>query len=245
VNRVLLLLLLPFVFLRAEQVYANFVVEAMQSASLAFDASGTIQTITVDVSSEVKKNQVVAELFNADIKASLDVAKAEEASAKIAYEYAQKDFDRYAQVKDVIDRAKFDAMELALKRAKVMLDQASANVAYREVLLQKTAIKAPFDGVISEKNIELGDVVSTASNKNQLKLQSKHDRKLILEFDQKYFNVVSVGDVFRYKIATDEHEGRVVKIYPSTNPQNRKLKAEVYAKDILVGYFGDGYIEGK
>lgn len=244
-NRILLFLLLPFILLRAESVYANFVVEAKQSASLAFDASGTIKNIFVDVASEVKKGDVLAKLYSDDIKASLDVAKAELDSAKIAYEYALRDYERYKAVKDVVDESKFDAFELAYKRAKTTLEQLVANVRYKEIVLSKSTIYAPFDGEIFEKNIEIGDVIATTSSKNQLKLQSKHDRKLILEFDQKYFDKVKIGDKFIYKVGDKEYGGSIAKIYPSTNLQNRKLKAEVYAKDLLVGYFGDGYIEVK
>lgn len=241
--RFLFILFLPFLLSGADKIYASFSVEAAKSASLAFDASGIVSTVLVDVASEVKKNDILAKLADEDLVASLNVTKAEYESAKIAYEYATRDYERYKSVKDVIDESKFDSFELAYKRAKTTLEQAKANVTYKEVLLSKSKIVAPFDGVIFEKNVEVGDVVAASTQKNQLKIQSKHNRKLILEFDQKYFDKVKVGQMFSCKIGGDELSAKIVKIYPSANIQNRKLKAEAYAKDVLVGYFGDGYIE--
>jgi multidrug resistance efflux pump len=68
-----------------------------------------------------------------------------------------------------------------------------------------------------------------------------------LEFDEKYHNNVQVGDIFIYKIDGDtkEYKGKISKIYPDTNIKNRKIKAEVNTKNMMVGLFGDGYIKSK
>jgi multidrug resistance efflux pump len=123
-------------------------------------------------------------------------------------------------------------------------EKAKSNVAYQQALYEKTFLKAPFDGVIYEKNIEVGDAVSGMMLKTVFKIQSQHQRKLVLEFDQKYHNQVKVGDKFIYKLdgETKQREGVISKIYPYANKQNAKIKAEVQAKDIVVGLFGDGQI---
>ncbi len=122
---------------------------------------------------------------------------------------------------------------------------ALANLAYREALYAKTILYAPFDGIIFEKKVEVGDVVTEMSPKVILKLQSKSERKLVLEFDQKYWKMVKAGENFRYKVDGDdkEHTGIITKVYPRADLQSRKLGAEVVAKDFTVGLFGDGYID--
>ncbi|MDD5373586.1 MAG: efflux RND transporter periplasmic adaptor subunit [Sulfurimonas sp.] len=231
----------------AQEIYANFFVEAHKSANLALDAGGIIKKVYVDISHKVKKGDKLVELANDDIKASLDIVKSEVANAEVVFKYAKKDYERQEKVKHLVDEARFDVYALAYEKAKTALELAKANLAYKQTLYDKTVLYAPFDGVIFEKTVEVGDVVTEMSPKTILKIQSQNDRKLVLEFDQKYWKEVKVGQTFNYKIDGDEkeHKSVITKVYPHVNAQSRKLSAEVEAKDFLVGLFGDGYIDSK
>ena len=244
-RKIFLGLIFSIITLNAEDVYANFFVEAHKSASLAFDAGGIVKKVHVDISSRVKKGDKLAELFNDDIKASLDIAKAELANAEVVLKYAKKDYERQEKVKHLVDEARFDVYALAYEKAKTAVALASANLLYQQTLYEKTVLYAPFDGVIFEKSVEVGDVVTEMSPKTILKLQSANERKLVLEFDQKYWKKVKVGQNFKYKIDGDENEhvGVIAKVYPHADLKSRKLNAEVFAKDFAVGLFGDGYID--
>ncbi len=230
--------------LHASEVYATFSVTAQKSAELAFYSGGIVDEVYVDVSDVVQKSQKLAKLQNDDLKAALAIAKANLQSAEIALKFAKKDYDRQLKIKSVIDEAMFDKYAFAYENAKTALSQAKANVAYQKSLLNKTTLYAPFNGVIFAKDLEVGDVVSGMMLKTVLKIQSKNERKLILEFDQKYFQSVKPGDIFHYTIDGDtkHYEGRISKIYPLANSANRKIKAEVQTKGHMVGLFGDGYI---
>ena len=78
-----------------------------------------------------------------------------------------------------------------------------------------------------------------------LKIQSERRRKLILEFDQEYWKDVKARDTFAYSVEGSQakYTGKISKIYPIVNSANRKIKAEVKAKDMPVGLFGNGYIK--
>ena len=237
--------LMSLVFtLHALEVYATFSVEAKKSANLAFYSGGIVDEVYVDVSESVTKSQKLAKLQNDDLKAALAIAKANLRSAEVAVKFAKKDYERQLKIKSVIDVAMFDKYAFAYENAKTALAQAKANVAYQKSLLDKTTLHAPFDGVIFEKDLEVGDVVSGMMLKTVLKIQSKNERKLVLEFDQKYFQNVKLGDSFRYTIDGDTktYTGHISKIYPLANSANRKIKAEVLTQEHLVGLFGDGYI---
>ncbi|HUH42234.1 MAG TPA: efflux RND transporter periplasmic adaptor subunit [Sulfurimonas sp.] len=239
----LTILLLTF-NLSAQEIYASFFVKAYEDATLAFNAGGIIKKINADVSHSVKKGALLAELHNEDTKALMGIAKADVDKAEITLKYAQRDYEREQKVKHLVDEARFDTFALAYESAKASLQSAKANLSYREALYKKTTLYAPFDGVIYEKNAEVGDAVTEMSPKSIFKIQSQNRRKLILEFDQKYWSAVKVGQTFKYKIDGDvsEHLGVISKVYPHVNEQNRKLIAEVEVKEFLVGLFGDGYI---
>jgi membrane fusion protein, multidrug efflux system len=217
----------------ATSIYATFDIKAFKSANLAFSNGGTIDFIKVDISSDVNTNDILATLNNDDLKASLDIAK-------ITLKFAQKDMKRQDKIRNIIDKAKYDSYEYKYENAK-------AQVAYKQAVYEKSILKAPFNGTIVSKNIEVGDVVTGANPKTVFQIQSKYKRKLILKFDQKYALKVNIGDTFNYKIDADnkEYRGTISKIYPAIDIATRKVIAEVITKDLTVGLFGDGYITTK
>ena len=231
--RAVVTLLILSNFLHAKEIYATFTVEPLHEAKLAFIASGIVKSVNVDVGATVKKGEILAELANSDIKAMLEVSKT-------TLKYAKKDFERQLKIKKLIDEARFDSVAYKYENAKNQL-------AYQQALYNKTFLKAPFDGVIYEKDIEIGDAVSAMMLKTVFKLQSKKRRKLLVKFDQKNRNLVKVGSIFTYSIDGDEkrYSGTITKIYPRANANSRKITAEIYAKGFLPGLFGDGTIEVK
>jgi len=230
-RKIILCLMLLALNIQAAEIYATFNVEAKQHADLAFTTSGTVDKVTVDVASVVKRGEVLAELNNDDLKAALHIADT-------ALKYAKRDYERQAKVKKLVDASKFDSYLFKYENAK-------AQLAYQQALLDKTQLKAPFDGVIYAKSIEIGDVVSGAMIRTVMKVQSLKSRKLVLDVDQKYWKVLKVGQEFNYSIDGDnqKYSGKIIKIYPYADSDNRKIKAEVAAEGFTPGLFGDGHID--
>ena len=243
-RKIVLIVLAIIISLDAQEIYATFNIEADKSANLAFYSSGIVDKVFVDVSSEVKKGQSLAKLQNDDLVASLDIAKAKLQEAEVTLKFSKRDYERQLLIKNLIDEAKFDQYTLAYERAKVALNSAKANLHYQKALLDRSEVFAPFDGVIVEKSVEVGDVVSGMMLRTIFKVQSKSKRKLIFEFDQKYWKSVKVGDGVKYSVNGDDNNytGKISKVYPIANSENRKIKAEVEANGFVVGLFGEGYI---
>jgi RND family efflux transporter MFP subunit len=231
--RKIIFLLFALLQLKAEDIYATFDIQAQQSASLAFSSSGIIGKMNVDIGSTVKQDDLLAELINDDIKAMVEVSK-------VALKYAQSDYERQAKVKKLINESLYESYLYKFDNAKVQLR-------YQETLLDKTYLRAPFDGIITAKRLEIGDVVSGQMITEVFDIQSLKERKLILKFDQKYHKQVQVGDRFEYKVDGDDtmYSGTIYKIYPTIDSKSRKMSAEVKAQNFPVGLFGDGYIKSK
>lgn len=230
-KRVLFLIFVLVKVVFADEVYATFDVMALKNSNLAFSTTGEVDKVLVDVGSKVKKGNILAYLKNDDLKALLD-------SSKAGFEFAKKEYDRQLKVKKLIDKSRLD-------KYKFNLDSAEAKYLYQKALYEKTFLKAPFDGVITAKLIESGDVVSGAMIKTALKIQNYDKQKLVLNFDQKYIDKVKVGDVFRYKIDGQNSfkEAKITKIYPTVDVKSRMAKAEVLVEGEVTGLFGEGYIK--
>ncbi len=228
-------------------IYATFDVYPKKDASLAFSSSGVVKKVYVDVGSVVKKGDILVSLKNDEIKALVEIAKTKLHKAKLALKYAKREYDRQLKVKHLLDDSVFDKVQSAYEFALIEYNKAKANLAYKEELLEKTYLKAPFDGIIYAKMVEAGDVVSSAMIRTILKLESKDEIQLHIYFDQKYHNKVKVGDKFIYKL-DGENKTKVAtikKIYPNSNINNRKMTAIADVDNEIVGLFGEGYIRSE
>jgi RND family efflux transporter MFP subunit len=212
------------------ELYATFTVQAKRQADLAFGASGIVKTLNVDVGDTVRKGQVLATLEGDDLKAAYD-------AAKIAAEFARKDYERIEQVREVSDQARIDAVTFKYRNAQAQKARAKA-------LYDKTILKAPFDGTIAARNLEVGDTFTAMRPVPVYRLQSTHARTLVVSFDQKYWKQVRPGLTFVYTVEGDTapRKGKIVRVYPAANARERKLQAEVPARDLPVGLYGEGHI---
>jgi len=215
---------------QAKEVYATFTVFAKKSADLAFNYSGIVKEYKVDIMSVVKKGDVLATLNSDDLIATNN-------ASKVTLKYAKLDYERHKELlkKNLIDKSQLDKYAMAY-------DAIKAQIKLEETIFDKTILRAPFDGVITKRMIENGDVVSGQMLKTAFNIQSTHKRILVAEFDQKYSNDVKIGDAFVYHVDGDnkQYTGKVFRIYPTVNEKSRKVSVQVAAEDIKVGLFGDG-----
>jgi membrane fusion protein (multidrug efflux system) len=229
---IVLALVLCFTNTQAKEIYATFTVHAKQGANLAFNYSGIIKELHVDIMSVVKKNDILATLVSDDLVATNN-------ASKVTLKYANLDYKRHQDLykKKLIDKSLLDKYAMAYEAIK-------AHIEIEKTLYAKTILRAPFDGVITKRMIELGDVVSGQMIKTAFNIQSEHARILVVEFDQKYNSDVNIGDTFLYKVDGDDNQyaGKIYRIYPEANSNNRKIALQVIAKDLKVGLFGEGKI---
>lgn len=224
--------LLSFSILWGEDVYAIFNIEAVKDSNLNLDSSGIVSEMLVDVDSVVKKDDKLLSLANKD-----KIAQAN--SIKQQYLFAKKQYERYSKTGGAVDKNTLDNYYFNYKKLE-------ADYAYYISLLDKSILKAPFDGVIAERKIDLGDGVA-ANNTTLFRLVS-HEKKMVLQYDSKYIDKVKVGDEFEYSIDGNGQKKvvKITKIYPTIDDTTRKVTAEaVVGDDMTPGLFGDGYIRNK
>ena len=231
--------------LMAQDIYATFNVKADKEANLVLSSTGLVKKIYVDVGDKVKKGQVLLELDSNDLRTSVTLARKKIELAEVNLRFAKKSYERYSEVKEVVDEGEFDKYASAYERAKIELSNAKANLAYKQSLLAKTRLRAPFSGIIASKKIELGDGVSAAKMGTLFTLITPNKQKLIVLVDEKYWTKVKKGQVFSFSVSGTEKrfETKVSKIYPSIDPKRRAITLEMPAKGLKVGLFGHGTLK--
>ncbi|WP_298440325.1 efflux RND transporter periplasmic adaptor subunit [uncultured Ferrimonas sp.] len=131
------------------------VVAAAESANLAFQVSGLIQTITVDEGEEVKQGDLLAQLDDTDFKSNL-------VSAEAQYRNAESSYQRAVKLKQTNAISQSDLEELTSNR-----DVTRSQFETAQKALNDTSLRAPYDGVIAKlpvsqlDNISAGTLVAT------------------------------------------------------------------------------------
>lgn len=231
----------------ASDIYATFNVEANKEAILAFTASGTIQKSLVDVGSVVKKGQLLASLQNSEQRVILELAKQDLANAKIQDQQSANSFNRYTKVKNMIEEEKYEKITFGAQISKINAKKAALNVRLRQAQLDKTILKAPFDGTITARAKQIGDSVTGMQVMPIFKIMDLSKVKLVIAFDEKYAHDVKLGDSFVYYVdgTKAQQNGKISKIYPTSDSKTRKITAEVLTQNLMPGVFGSGIIKAK
>lgn len=185
-------------------------------ATLSSRIQGTIEKLLVREGMTVSKGQIVIQLDSRDLEADLARAVAELDNAK-----AQLDRMTQLYERDAVSKQE---MEQAVRAYRV----AEANRKAIEAQLNYALVKAPFDGVITEKLVEVGELASPGQpllrmeNTQQLRLEAT-----VAEGDIK---VLSPGE--KIAVVIDALGGRVLagtvaRILPTGDPQTHTFTVKV------------------
>ena len=126
--------------------------EAFFEADLGAKVSGYVSELRVDIGARVKAGQTLARIAVPELIQARNAAAADVATQQSAY-------DRTAEL-----AAHNSITQRAVAEAKGRLDTALARQAQAEAELEYTTIEAPFDGVVTLRTIDLGDIVYQASS---------------------------------------------------------------------------------
>jgi len=152
---------------------------ADQQTSLYARINGYLKTYAFDLGDVVKRGQLVAEIDSPEIdqqlrqaRAQLGVAQSGQLQAQANQELAKVAADRWAGLvkEKAVSQQEADEKRLALvareadvEAAKAAIKAQEANVKRLEELSSFKQIVAPFDGVITARNVEIGTLVSEGS----------------------------------------------------------------------------------
>jgi HlyD family secretion protein len=173
-------------------VQATGTINAVTTVQVGSQVSGTIQTLSADFNSHVKKNQVIAQidpsLFQgallqakadqADAQANLVAAKANLDKANAAAAQAKLDFNRYTTLaqEGVVPAQQLDsaratsqsadaavgAAQAQVTQASAQVQQKSAAVTVAQTNLDHSTIRSPIDGTVIARSVDVGQTVAAS-----------------------------------------------------------------------------------
>lgn len=128
--------------------------------------SGIILKLFADFNSQVKSNQILAQLDPATYKANVSSAEAELASSQASLELAQINARRAEDLvkSKLIPQSEFDQAVATLHQAEAQMKIRASSVQRAQVDLGRCTIYAPVDGTVISRNVDVGQTVAASMN---------------------------------------------------------------------------------
>jgi HlyD family secretion protein len=155
---------------------ASGYVVAQRKAAVSSKSTGRLAFLGVEEGSRVKKGEIIASLENEDLVAAKNQAAASVKEAQAGLRTAQAElvdaelqYKRYKTLveKDLVARQDFDTAVARYKKAQAGVASAQAHIkvaqaaeASAQASLEYSYIRSPFDGVVTTKYAEVGEVVA-------------------------------------------------------------------------------------
>ena len=137
-------------------------IRAVHETSIGSRLLARVVEVNLKAGQEVKAGDVLVRLDDTDLKARLQQAKAAVAGAEAARNQAANDEKRYAKLAESksISRQEYEKTATALQAAEADLLQAQESVKEVEAMLEWATIRSPLDGIVIDKKVDVGDMVT-------------------------------------------------------------------------------------
>jgi len=230
-------------------------IQAFIDAPIYARTSGYLKRWYVDIGGRVKNGQLLAEIDTPELDQQLQQARADLATAKANYDLAQTTAARYqfllksdSVAKQDVDNAVGDA-----HAKKAMVDSATDNVKRLEQLQSFEKVYAPFDGVLTARNTDIGQLIGSGSGagaKELFHVAAIHTLRVYVNVPQIY-SPAAVPGVQAYltmpQFAGRRFPGKLVRTSEAIDQASRTLLAEVDVAnstgEILPGAYAEVHLK--
>ncbi|MGW6777967.1 efflux RND transporter periplasmic adaptor subunit [Brucella pseudogrignonensis] len=131
---------------------------------LAPDVSGLVSEVLVHDNQDIKQGDVIFRIDQARYKLALQQAEAKLASSKAALDMANRDLTRYRKLNDTtVTQQKMEQIETTTMQAEATYRQAELDHDLASLNLERSSVRAPVNGVITNFSLQPGDYVTTGS----------------------------------------------------------------------------------
>jgi RND family efflux transporter MFP subunit len=219
-------------------------VQSVSSSMITTRQSGYVKRIKVDVGDQVKAGEVLIRLDNSQLASKQAQIKSKIKTAQTAFNNAKKDLERYKELrkKNSVSKKEFEQVQLQFDNAKSNLEAAKEQLGSIKAELDYINIKAPFDGVITNKFIKAGNLAMPG--KPLLNMSGDGQLEVVSKVGEEQINQIENGQTANVHIASlnVDLEAKVTEVSSSSSasggqymikliiPDNRAVKSGMYAE---------------
>ena len=193
------------------------------------EVAGKVTYLEIKEGAFVKKGTLLAKLFNGDLQAQLQ-------KLRVQSQIAEKTQQRQDQLLKIggISQQDYDLSLLNVSSIK-------ADIQVLEATINKTIIRAPFDGKIGFKNISIGAYVTPQTPITTIRQVSR--LKLEFSVPEKYSPKVIVGNYINFTTETSsgKHAAKIIATESGITEDNRSLKVHAIVENVTKDIFSGGF----
>jgi len=234
-------------------------------ADVRSEYTGILTEVYVTEWVKVKKGDALAKLDTREIDvffqkagAAVEVAKANLLQAEVADHRANREYERGLKLKEegLVTQQSLDdsstekeAAKARIEAAKAQLRVAEEDVRQAQTRLSKAMIRSPMDGMVSLRNVNVGDFVGELGGKAMFRVVDNRTLDLTVTVPSIEMAAVRVGQPLTFStdaLPNKVFTGKVMFINPAVNEADRSVKivAEVdnTSEELKGGLFVKGRI---
>jgi len=196
----------------SNNVYTTGSILANEEVELRSETSGKIVEILFREGAYVSKGDLLIKINDADLQ-----AQQRKAESKVKLVEDREARQRQLAQNQMISQEDYESTLNDLEASKAEYDLIKAQI-------DKTEIKAPFNGVIGLREVSEGSFVTTSTI--IARLQNLSNLKIDFAIPQKYTSLVKIGDELNFKLSGNDfkYKARVYAIEPKIDPSTRTLR---------------------
>ena len=203
---------------------------AEQEAALRAEVGGRIVRVLADPGQPVRRGQLLIQLDDASIRDAWLSARSGVTAAKSAAEQAHRDEARDQRLADAgaIAARDLESSHRASLAADAALADAGARLANAQLQLDRTEIRAPFGGLISERPVNAGDVVQVGTP--LVTVVDPIGMRLEAQVPVDQLTAIHLGTAVLFSVnglGDRRFTGRIDRINPSVDPATRQVRIRV------------------
>jgi RND family efflux transporter MFP subunit len=216
-------------------------------------SSGYLARWMKDIGASVKKGELLAEINAPEIDQQLHQAEAARAQSASSEALAKSSAERWQSLrqKDAVTQQELDERLSAYKQAQADLAAAAANVSRLRSLQGFNRVTAPFDGVLTRRNVDVGDLINAGNGgagQALFSLAQVDPLRLYIYVPQVYANQVKIGDTVRVSLAEgagEHYQGSIARTARAIDPTTRTLQVEIRVPNPGGQLFSGAYVQAE
>jgi RND family efflux transporter MFP subunit len=218
---------------------------ARRAASIRAEVPGAVLEVVAQAGDRVKQGQLLARIDDSALADALLAGRSGVSAAKNGLAVADANANRAHTLAEAgaASAQQAEQADAALEGARAALADAQARASNAQLMAGKTRVRAPFDGVVSERHVSAGDVVAPGSplftviDPRRLEFEAAVPAALVGEVAPGagvQFRVTGFGEGFTGKVgrvnpAVDAASGQV-RLYVDVPNDAGRLLAGLYAQ---------------
>jgi RND family efflux transporter MFP subunit len=206
--------------------------QAYIEAPIFAQTTGYLKKWYFDIGAKVKAGEVLAEIDTPQVDEDLNQAKANLRQAQAALDLSLVTFKRDQDLLDrkVIAQQDFDTASSDLHSKQATVNANAAAVSRLQALEDFKIVKAPFDGTVTRRNTDIGQIVNSGSGTPLFDVAQVSPLRIYVNVPESMASFVRVGgpaNVTFSEFPGQKFSGQVVRTAQAIDPASRTLLTEV------------------